>query len=69
MDAAELTSNRVGALLAGDLDVVRRMVVAERAAVSKLREETRLRDLIVFCTSESYGALRRDLGLSVVVPA
>ncbi|HEX8908762.1 MAG TPA: tetratricopeptide repeat protein [Anaeromyxobacteraceae bacterium] len=69
MDAAELTSNRVGALLSGDLDVVRRMVVAEKAAVSKLREETRLRDLIVFCTSEAYGALRRDLGLSVVVPA
>ncbi len=69
MDAAELTSNRVGALLAGDLDVVRRMVVAEKAAVSKLKDETRLRDLVLFCTSEAYGALRRDLGLSVVVPA
>jgi hypothetical protein len=69
MDAAELTSNRVGALLAGDLDVVRRMVVAEKAAVSKLKGETRLRDLVFFCTSEAYGALRRDLGLSAVVPA
>ncbi|WP_176062964.1 tetratricopeptide repeat protein [Anaeromyxobacter diazotrophicus] len=69
MDAAELTSNRAGALLAGDLDVVRKMVVAEKAAVSKLREETRLRDLVLFCTSEAYGELRRDLGLSVVVPA
>jgi tetratricopeptide (TPR) repeat protein len=68
MDAAELTSNRVGALLAGDLEVVRRMLVAERAAVSKLREETRLRDLVLFCTSEEYAALRLKLGLSVVVP-
>ncbi|HET9596897.1 MAG TPA: tetratricopeptide repeat protein, partial [Anaeromyxobacteraceae bacterium] len=68
MDAAELTSNRVGALLAGDLDVVRRMIAVEKAAVSKLREETRLRDLLLFCTSEEYATLRQRLGLSVVVP-
>ena len=68
MDAAELTSNRVGAVLAGDLDVVRRMVVTERAAVSKLKEEARLRDLVLFCTSEDHAALRQHLGLSVVVP-
>ncbi|MFL5271536.1 MAG: tetratricopeptide repeat protein [Anaeromyxobacteraceae bacterium] len=67
MDGAELTSNRVGALLAGDLDVVRRMVVAEKAAVSKLKEETRLQDLVLFCTSEEYAALREQLGLSAVV--
>jgi len=69
MDAAELTSNRVGALLAGDLDVVRRIVVAEKAAVSKLKEERRLQDLVLFCTSEDYAALRAQLGLSVVVPS
>jgi hypothetical protein len=69
LDAAELTSNRVGALLAGDLDVVRRSVLGERAAVSKLKEETRLRDLILFSTSEEYATLRERLGLSVVVPA
>ncbi|HEX9289657.1 MAG TPA: tetratricopeptide repeat protein, partial [Anaeromyxobacteraceae bacterium] len=68
MDAAELTSNRVGALLAGDLEVVRRMLVSEPPAVSKLKQETRLRDLVLFCTSEEYGALRQHLGLSVVVP-
>jgi tetratricopeptide (TPR) repeat protein len=68
MDAAELTSNRVGALLAGDLDVVRKMVVTERAAVSKLKEEARLRDLVLFCTSEDHAALREHLGLSVIVP-
>jgi hypothetical protein len=69
MDAAELTSNRVGALLAGDLDVVRKMVVTERAAVSKLKEEARLKDLVLFCTSENHAALRQHLGLSVVVLA
>ncbi|OFX19870.1 MAG: hypothetical protein A2V77_25050 [Anaeromyxobacter sp. RBG_16_69_14] len=69
LDAAELTSNRVGTLLAGDLDVARRMVVAEKPTVSKLKEETRLQDLVLFCTSEGYAALRQRLGLSVVVPS
>ena len=68
LDGAELTSNRVGALLAGDLEVVRASVVAEKAQVSKLREETRIRDLCVFCASEEYATLRERLGLSCVVP-
>ncbi|HTP50152.1 MAG TPA: tetratricopeptide repeat protein, partial [Anaeromyxobacteraceae bacterium] len=68
LDGAELTSNRVGALLAGDLEVVRASVVAEKAQVSKLREETRIRDLCVFCASEEYATLRERLGLSCAVP-
>jgi tetratricopeptide (TPR) repeat protein len=67
LDGAELTSNRVGALLAGDLEVVRRGVVQEKPQVSKLREDTRLRDLAVFCVSEEYTRLREKLGLSCVV--
>ena len=56
-------------MLAGALDVVRRALAVEKAAVSKLKEETRLRDLALFCTSEDYSTLRQRLGLSVVVPA
>jgi len=67
LDAAELTSNRAGALLAGDLEVVRRGIVHERPQVSKLREDQRLRDLVVFCVSEEYTRLREKLGLSCVV--
>jgi hypothetical protein len=69
LDGAELTSNRVGALLAGDLELVRRAVIQERPQVSKLREETRIRDLALFCVSEEYATLREKLGLSCVVPA
>ncbi|WP_248353450.1 tetratricopeptide repeat protein [Anaeromyxobacter oryzae] len=69
LDGAELTSNRAGALLAGDLEVVRRAVLEERPQVSKLRDETRLRDLALFCVSEEYAALRERLGLSCLVPA
>jgi golgin subfamily B member 1 len=67
MDGCELTSNRIGALLAGELEVAKKGVLGEKAQVSKLREETRLRDLTQFCLSEEWSALRAHLGLSVVV--
>lgn len=69
LDGAELTANRVGALLACDLEVVRRAVQVEKAQVSKLREETRLKDLSNFCVSEDYASVREQLGLAAVVPA
>jgi hypothetical protein len=68
LDGAELSSNRVGALLAGDLEVVKKGVVSEKAQVSKLRDDTRIKDLSLFCVSEEYAQLRERLGLSVVVP-
>jgi tetratricopeptide (TPR) repeat protein len=67
MDGAELTSNRVAALLAGDLEIVKRMALAEKAQVSKLRDEAKLKDLVLFVVSDDYAALREQLGLSVVV--
>ena len=69
LDGAELTATRVGALLACDLEVVRRAVQVEKAQVSKLREETRLKDLSNFCVSEDYASVREQLGLAAVVPA
>jgi hypothetical protein len=69
LDGAELTSSRVGALLAGDLELVRRAVLSEKPQVSKLRDEARLRDLAAFCTSDAYAVLRERLGLSCVVPS
>ena len=67
LDGCELTSNRVGALLAGDLEVARRGVVGDKAQISKLREDARLRDLVQFCLSEDWSALRLQRGLSVVM--
>jgi golgin subfamily B member 1 len=69
LDGAELTSNRVGALLAGDLEVVRRGVLGEKAQVSKLRDESKVKDLSNFCISEDYAVLREQLGLAAVTPA
>ncbi|HEU4383787.1 MAG TPA: tetratricopeptide repeat protein [Anaeromyxobacteraceae bacterium] len=67
MDGAELTSNRAGALLAGDMEIVKRMVLAEKAQASKLRDEAKLKDLVLFIVSDDFAALREQLGLSVVV--
>ena len=67
MDAVELTSNRAGALLAGDLEIAKRMALQEKAQVSKLKEEAKVRDLVLFCVSEDWIALREALGLSVAV--
>ncbi len=65
MDAVELTSNRAGALLSGDLQVARRLVLEEKAQVSKLQDEAKVRDLVQFCLSEDWAVLRDALGLSV----
>jgi len=69
LDGAELTSNRVGALLAADLEIVRRGILGEKAQVSKLREESKLKDLLNYCISEDYAVLREQLGLAAVTPA
>ncbi|MGA8893114.1 MAG: tetratricopeptide repeat protein, partial [Anaeromyxobacteraceae bacterium] len=65
MDAVELTSNRAGALLAGDLQVARRLVLEEKAQVSKLLDDVKVKDLVQFCLSEDWAVLREALGLSV----
>ena len=65
MDAVELTANRAGALLAGDLQVARRLVLEEKAQVSKLQDDAKVRDLARFCLSEDWAVLREALGLSV----
>jgi hypothetical protein len=65
MDAVELTANRAGALLAGDLQVARKLVLEEKAQVSKLQDDAKVRDLARFCLSEDWAILREALGLSV----
>ena len=59
----------MGALLAADLEVVRRGILGEKAQVSKLRDESKLKDLSNFCVSEDYAVLREQLGLAAVTPA
>ncbi len=62
----ELVSNRVGLLLCGDLQVAigcLSQAVDNNRFISKTPATQQAKDLIVFSISDSYFALRRELGL------
>ena len=66
LEAADLTATRTGALLAGDLRVVARLLGDGGADASV--EAARRRDLSAFCLSEAWTQLRQELGLRIAVP-
>jgi tetratricopeptide (TPR) repeat protein len=63
--ATDLTANRVGLIVANDLEIAARAIATEGAALSNLPVKERLRDLLAYAVSESYFAVRRHLGLHV----
>jgi hypothetical protein len=63
--AADLTGNRAGLLVADDLETAARCVATEKGTLSTLSSKDRLRDLLVYASSEGYFAARRHLGLEV----
>ncbi len=63
--ATDLTANRVGLILANDLEAAARGIATETSSTSGLPVKERLRDLLAYAASESYFAVRRHLGLTV----
>lgn len=63
--AADLTANRVGLILANDLETAARMVATEQNVPSTLSAKERLRELLAYAVSEEYFAVRKHLGLDV----
>lgn len=63
--ATDLTANRVGFIVANDLETAARAIATEGAALSSLSVKDRLRDLLAFAVSESYFTVRRHLGLHI----
>ncbi len=63
--ATDLTANRVGLIVANDLETAARAIATEGAALSTLPVKDRLRDLLAYAVSESYFAVRRHLGLHI----
>jgi tetratricopeptide (TPR) repeat protein len=63
--ATDHTANRVGFILANDLETAAKMIATENAAFSSLPVKERLRELLAFSVSEGYFAVRRHLGLHV----
>ncbi|MBK9030295.1 MAG: SIR2 family protein [Myxococcales bacterium] len=63
--ATDLTANRVGLILANDLETAAKMVATETSTTSNLTVKDRLRELLAFAASEQYFTVRRHLGLTV----
>jgi tetratricopeptide (TPR) repeat protein len=60
----ELTANRAGLLLAGDLGVAMRMMREEQRGIADLTFEDRRGDLLGFSASRAYASLRAQLGIA-----
>jgi golgin subfamily B member 1 len=63
--ATDLTANRVGFIVANDLEVAAKGIATEGASLSSLSVKERLRDLLAYAVSEPYFLVRRHLGLHV----
>lgn len=63
--ATDLTANRVGFIVANDLETAAKAIATEGAAMSNLSVKDRLRDLLAYSVSEQYFTVRRHLGLHV----
>ncbi|MCA9583828.1 MAG: hypothetical protein KC657_00545 [Myxococcales bacterium] len=63
--SVELTATRAGALLAGDLRVVMRLVKAEERRVGELTAEAKRGDLLAFTASEGLALLRERMGVAI----
>jgi tetratricopeptide (TPR) repeat protein len=60
--ATDLTANRAGFVVCGDLETAARAIAREGATLSGLATKERLLDLLGFAASEGYFAIRRHLG-------
>ena len=63
--ATDLTANRVGFIVANDLETAAKGIATEGASLSSMSVKERLRDLLAYAVSEPYFQVRRHLGLHV----
>ncbi|MCL2324932.1 MAG: hypothetical protein FWC40_00290 [Proteobacteria bacterium] len=66
LKGVDLTCNRVGLLLCGDLATAIRCIKMDPRPISKLTNAEREADLLKFCMSEEYFELRARLDMTVV---
>jgi tetratricopeptide (TPR) repeat protein len=65
MQCVENSAARAGLLMCGDLDVARKVVQAQAQIPGDISAGERVRELMVFCCSESYFTLRKTLGITI----
>ena len=61
----ELTANRTGLVACNNLDVAANKILTSPQTVGALPAADRLMDVLLFMVSESYGAIRSQLGLAI----
>jgi hypothetical protein len=67
IEGAELSATRAGAFVSGDIEPVKRMVMAESGGVFRVPARSKIRDLMVFALGEDLHALRVAVGTNVEV--
>ncbi|MBL8933564.1 MAG: tetratricopeptide repeat protein, partial [Archangium sp.] len=67
LEGAELTAVRAGAFVAGEIEPVKRMVMAETGSTYRVQPRSKIRDLMVFALGDDLHALRVAVGTSVEV--
>jgi hypothetical protein len=65
MIAADLTGDRAGLLLCGDLATAAKMMTRVPSLVTDLTPTQRITELCVFATSDGYFRLRKELGIAL----
>lgn len=61
----ELTAQRAGLLLAGDLRVAMRLLKDEKRTIAELTTDDKRGDLLAYCASERYAQARERMGVSI----
>jgi len=67
MQAIELTACRTALLVCGDLDIAKRILASETALPGDLTPAEKMKELMLFCVSDEYCALRQALGVTIAV--
>lgn len=67
LEGVELSAARAGALVAGEIEPVKKMVMAESGGTFRVPPRSKIRDLMVFALGEDLHVLRNAIGTSVEV--
>jgi hypothetical protein len=67
LEGAELTAARAGLFAAGECEPVKRMVLGETGSAFRVPPKTKLKELLLFATSDELRELRVAVGTDVEV--
>lgn len=65
VQCVDITAARTGLLLSADLEIAKKIIAAEPQQPGDLPPQEKLKELIVFSTSDQYFALRQALGIAI----